>query len=79
MQQKEKTAVEWLFEQIARRQGSILHTIPFYNENQDLLIQAKEIEEQQLLDFFGEGNDHEPLEVPRWYAEQYYLKKFYGL
>ncbi len=42
------TAVEWLFEQIARRQGSILHTIPFYNENQDLLIQAKEMEQLQM-------------------------------
>jgi hypothetical protein len=42
-----QTGVEWLFEQIARRQGSILHTIPFYNENQDLLIQAKEIEKAE--------------------------------
>ena len=77
-----QTAVEWLFEQIARRQGSILHTIPFYNENQDLLIQAKEMEKQQMIDFADNYVDNCVLtnenmaiptimDVPNYYNEQY--------
>jgi hypothetical protein len=49
MENKSMTAAEWLFEQIARRQGSILHTIPFYNENQDLLLEAKQIDKEQRI------------------------------
>jgi len=77
---KKQTAVDWLFEQIARRQGSILHTIPFYNENQDLLIQAKEMEKNQIKESFDEGKDSEYEyhinNEPRINAEQYYQNTY---
>ena len=47
MSNNKQSSVEWLFEQIARRQGSILHTIPFYYENQDLLQQAKAMHKEE--------------------------------
>ena len=71
-----QTAVEWLFEQIARRQGSILHTIPFYNENQDLLIQAKEMEKQQIKDaYFIGGHD---IKNNRYKGMHEYYEQTYG-
>jgi len=45
---RNQSSVEWLFEQIARRQGSILQTIPFYDDNQDLLQQAKAIHKEEI-------------------------------
>ena len=53
---KKVSSVEWLFEQIARRQGSILQTIPFYDDNQDLLQQAKAIEKEQIIEAYEQGS-----------------------
>ena len=55
MSNNKKSSVEWLFEQIARRQGSILQTIPFYDDNQDLLQQAKAMHKEQIAKAFEVG------------------------
>jgi hypothetical protein len=51
---RNQSSVEWLFEQIARRQGSILQTIPFYDDNQDLLQQAKAMHKEEMIEFSQE-------------------------
>jgi hypothetical protein len=57
MSNKEQSSVEWLFEQIARRQGSILQTIPFYDDNQDLLQQAKAMHKEETCQFVSDYLD----------------------
>ena len=78
---KKQSAIQWLFEQIARRQGTILHTIPFYNENQDLLIQAEKMFAEQIMDansagfrhgcFWSEGEEIVFKSPKQYYEENY--------
>jgi hypothetical protein len=69
MSNKEQSSVEWLFEQIARRQGSILQTIPFYDDNQDLLQQAKAMHKEEICQFVSDYLDDAADDMT---AEEYY-------
>ena len=69
MSKTEQSSVEWLFEQIARRQGSILHTIPFYHDNQDLLQQAKAMHKEEICQFVSDYLDDADYGMT---AEEYY-------
>lgn len=57
-----KSSIEWLFEQIARRQGSIFQTIPFYNDNCDLIQQAKEMHKEEIIEAFSLGDNQQGFE-----------------
>ena len=82
MGNNKQSSVEWLFEQIARRQGSILQTIPFYDDNQDLLQQAKAIHKEDIIEtyknaftegtYFGTSPSNYEYET----SEMYYNKVF---
>lgn len=52
------TAVEWLIEKLAMQNGSF-HAIAFYNDNQDIIQQAKAMEKEQEFKtkayWFGRG------------------------
>ena len=74
MSNKEQSSVEWLFEQIARRQGSILQTIPFYDDNQDLLQQAKAMHKEEICQFVSDYLDDADYGMT---AEEYY-DQIYG-
>jgi hypothetical protein len=63
------TAVEWLFKELLNSEPNIL-------EWNKLLEQAKAMEKEQIENAFCDGNDHEPLEVPKDSAEQYYLETY---
>ena len=69
MSNKEQSSVEWLFEQIAGRQGSILQTIPFYDDNQDLLQQAKAMHKEEICQFVSDYLDDAADDMT---AEEYY-------
>jgi hypothetical protein len=77
-----QTAVEWFVNEIkvARKlcddqsmEMDIWHTL-------DILIakgeQAKEMEKEQMIDAWVDGNDNEPKEVTEDFAEQYYNEQF---
>lgn len=82
MSNNKQSSVEWLFEQIARRQGSILQTIPFYDDNQDLLQQAKAMHKEEIktsmsvafLDGLRSGDENYKAPHEDW--EDYYIKAF---
>jgi hypothetical protein len=76
MSNNKQSSVEWLFEQIARRQGSILQTIPFYDDNQDLLQQAKAMHKEEIVDATC-LNDYVN-EDDREIGERYYNETFGG-
>lgn len=63
---KEKTAVEWLEEKIKAN--------PFRIENDRLWNEAKEMEKQQIIDAYYQGDaDSDNIHVD---AEQYYNETF---
>lgn len=60
-------SIDWLFEQIARRQGSILQTIPFYGDNQDLLQLAKAMHKREHIETYNQGyrdGEHDASNIP---------------
>jgi hypothetical protein len=61
-----QTAVEWLESEMLKPNLSM----------KDILEQAKEIEKQQIIDAWVDGNDNEAWEVTEYYAEQYYKEQF---
>lgn len=79
---EKQSAAAWLFEQIARRQGTILHAIPFYNENQDLLVQAEKMFAEQIMDAnaagFRDGCLWSEGEEIYFKSPEHYYEHFYG-
>ena len=63
----EKTTVEWLYNKMYEYKGNI--TISEYE-------QAKEMERQQIIDAYCEGNNVGLLHNVPMYAKQYYNEKF---
>ena len=57
MSNNKQSSIEWLFEQIARRQGSIFQTIPFYDDNYDLIQQAKEMHKKEIINGYANGHN----------------------
>jgi hypothetical protein len=45
-----KTAVSWLVEQLAMQNG-----LAFYNDNQDIIQQAKAMEKEQMMNMYLRG------------------------
>ena len=75
MSNNKQSSVEWLFEQIARRQGSILQTIPFYDDNQDLLQQAKAMHKEEQVNIFKHAQVLMVMDSSKT-AEQYYNETY---
>jgi hypothetical protein len=70
-----QTAVEYLFYNLLDNPMSIEDVI--YNEN--IIEQAKEMEKQQIIDAFKEGEDNvdnDGLIIDKSAAEQYYNETF---
>jgi HEPN domain-containing protein len=64
-----QTAIEWLVYVV---QSNIApNYIP-----KEIVEQAKEMEKQQIIDAWVDGNDNEPKEVTEDFAEQYYNETF---
>lgn len=78
MNNNKQSSVEWLFEQIARRQGSILQTIPFYDDNQDLLQQAKAMHKEEIMQTLNDGKFMVVVPKENKSLEQYYNENFGG-
>ena len=70
---KKNTAVEWLLQQIENKNGTEFSS--YYNE---FIEQAKEIEKQQIIDAWVDGNDNEPKETTEHYAKQYFNQTYKG-
>jgi hypothetical protein len=74
------TAVEQLIEKLiakSKENDPNNFTIQIYFEsNKDLIEQAKAMGKEQIKNAFCDGNDHEPLEVPKDSSEQYYLETY---
>jgi hypothetical protein len=70
-----QTAVEWLVQKLAQKGD---YGLGFYLENKDEIIQAKEMEKEQMVDAWSDGwlNDYEYDEDVKNSAEQYYNKTF---
>jgi hypothetical protein len=66
-----QTAIEWLREQLIN--SGLDYPI---NEASKIFEQAKEIEKQQIVDAWVDGNDNEAQEVTEYFAEQYYNEQF---
>ena len=70
----EQTAVEWLVEQMPTAFKNL--TI-----NKQIIAQAKEMEKQQIIDAFENGEDNidsDGCSIDRNGAEQYYKQKYGG-
>jgi len=67
---KKLTAVEWFFNELERQQYFI------GNDIYQSFKQAKEMEKQQIIDSWTDGNDNEAQEVTEYFAEQYYNETF---
>ena len=70
MSDKKQTAVEWLFEQLKK------DIIGLEYDYADELSQAKAMEKEQIINAWCDGNDSEPKETPKFYAEQYITQTF---
>jgi HEPN domain-containing protein len=66
-----QTAIEWLREQLIN--SGLDYPV---NEASKIFEQAKEMEKQQIIDAWVDGNDNEPKEVTEDFAEQYYNEQF---
>ena len=55
--EKKQTAVAWIISKIALRDNSPFQAIAFYNDNKELIEQAKAMEKEQLIEFFMIGQD----------------------
>lgn len=71
---KNKTAVEWLHIEFQKRFPK--ETNEMYNNNQfdyeDMIIKAKELEKQQILDaWIGTDNELQRMAAEKYYSETY--------
>ena len=67
-----QTAIEWLLEQILNNKGvRVISTSTFYIKD-EVVEQAEEMFEQQIIDAYNNGQQIPPFE----YAEQYYNETF---
>jgi hypothetical protein len=75
MEVMKQTAVEWLVQKLAQKGD---YGLGFYLENKDEIIQAKEMEKEQMVDAWSDGwlNDYQSDEDVKNSAEQYYNKTF---
>ena len=73
MNNNKQSSVEWLFEQISRKQGSIFQ-IPFYIDNQYLLKQAKAMHKEEIIKSWMATDN----ELQRISAEHYYNSTYGG-
>ena len=75
MGNNKQSSVEWLFEQIARRQGSILQTIPFYDDNQDLLQQAKAMHKEESINltkhWYNQWEQGKGMTISEYYDQEF--------
>lgn len=65
-----QTAVEYLIEQLSNYDSKMIEL--FGKE----INQAKEMEKQQIIEAWIDGNDSEPKETTGHYAEQYYTETY---
>jgi len=54
---KQQTAVEWLYNELSKNNTSIDSVIERINKESSIWEQAKEMEEQQMLEFWNGGID----------------------
>ena len=70
---EKQTAVDWLFKELLNSEPNVL-------EWNKLLEQAKEMEKEQIMDAFDEGQEYEYQyhinSAPKFDAEQYYNETF---
>jgi hypothetical protein len=67
MNDKTKTAVEWLFDQLPEH-------LRLSNDGFDMLQQAKEIEREQIEEAYYEGKQNIPSKTHEEYYDQIYGK-----
>ena len=70
MKNKQMTSVEWLEKELYEWAGGRFYFPPHFFE------QAKEMEKEQIIDAWINGNDNEPKETTEHYAKQYYNETF---
>jgi len=70
-----QTAVDWLVQELSKKGD---YGLSFYLEHKDEIIQAKEMEKEQMVDAWSDGwlNDYEYDEDVKNSAEQYYNETF---
>jgi hypothetical protein len=66
---KKKTAIEWLVEQLARKQNEF-QALTFYYDYKEEIEQAKQMEKDQITKAYNSA-------IPFKFGEEYY-KKTYG-
>ena len=66
---KQTTAVEWLVEKITNRQNGVFDGLPYLSVD-EAYNQAKEMEKQQIIDAYNEGD------IQLVNGEQYYNETF---
>ena len=70
MSDKKQTAVEWLVAELKDNGFGELYLAFYIIEN------AKELEKQQIIDAWCDGNDNEPKETSGFEAEQFYEETY---
>lgn len=79
---KQQTAVEWLEKQLLKN-GYVnkgYHSQDSLNHLENLFLQAKEMEKEQIIDSYSDGRSDQQSDIPsKFYnrmAEQYYNETF---
>lgn len=72
---KKETAVDWLIENLLKN-NCIGVSQAYVSEYRKMVAKAKEMERQNIIDAWCNGNDSEPKEVTSDFAEQYYTQTF---
>ena len=74
----EKTAVEWLVDEMIQRKFFEKETELSYTTLEHLTNQAKKIEKQQIIDAYiwGRFEEDKITRTEKFYARQYYKKTF---
>ena len=69
MSNKQQTAVEWLVEQLARKNNEF-QALTFYYDHKEEIEQAKEMQKEQIIKAYENTNSM------AMYGEQYYNETF---
>ena len=73
--QHTKTAVEWLVEQLARKNNEF-QALTFYYDHKEEIQQAKQMEKEQIMDAFLNGKvNHSKLWSEEYYNQTYNQNK----
>ena len=64
----QQTAVDWLVQKYFNDYNMLISELEY--------DKAKQMEKEQILDAWVNGNDNEPKEVTQDYAEQYYNETY---